>query len=43
VGFLPSKCDMATRTTDNADVTATADKSLGALEGTGRLGSFVDC
>ncbi len=34
---------MATKTTTDADITAKADKSLGVLEGTGRLGSFVDC
>jgi phosphoserine phosphatase len=43
VGFLTSKCEMTTRTTADADVTAKADKSLGTLQGTGRLGSFVDC
>ena len=43
VGFLTSKCDMATKTTGDADVTAKVDKSLGVLEGTGRLGSFADC
>ena len=43
VGFLESKCQMAEKTTDNADVTATTDKSLATLEGTGRLGSFVTC
>lgn len=43
VGFLSSKCEMATKTTTDADITAKADKSLGVLEGTGRLGSFVDC
>ena len=43
VGFLPSKCEMAAKTTTAKDVTATTDKSLGALESTGRLGSFVDC
>lgn len=43
VGFLPSKCEMATRTGANAEEAAKNDKSLAALEGTGRLGSFVDC
>ena len=43
VGFLPSKCEMATKTAKDTEVTAKADKSLGVLEGTGRLGSFVDC
>ncbi len=43
VGFQPSKCEMATKTTVDPDVAAKADKSLGVLEGTGRLGSFVEC
>ena len=30
-------------TAKDTEVTAKADKSLGVLEGTGRLGSFVDC
>ena len=43
VGFLPSKCEIATKTASDTEGTAKADKSLGALEPTGRLGSFVDC
>ena len=43
VGFLTSKCEMATKTASDTDGTAKTDKSLGALEPTGRLGSFVDC
>jgi phosphoserine phosphatase len=43
VGFLETKCAMADKTTGNADVTATTDKSLATLEGTGRLGSFATC
>jgi len=43
VGFLETKCAMADQTTGNADATATTDKSLATLEGTGRLGSFVTC
>jgi hypothetical protein len=43
VGFLPSKCEMATKTASDTDGTAKTDKSLGALEPTGLLGSFVDC
>ena len=43
VGFLASKCDIATKPTADADVMAKAEKSLGALAGTGRLGTFVDC
>ena len=43
VGFLETKCAMADKTAGNADVTASTDKSLAALEGTGRLGSFITC
>jgi hypothetical protein len=43
VGFLTSKCEMATKTTADTEVTAKTDKSLGALEPTGLLGSFVTC
>ncbi|NBQ44131.1 MAG: hypothetical protein EBU23_17125, partial [Mycobacteriaceae bacterium] len=43
VGFLPSKCAMAEQTAGNADLTATTDKALAALEPTGRLGSFTSC
>jgi hypothetical protein len=42
-GFLETKCEMAEKTAGEADMTATSDKSLGVLEGTGRLGSFLDC
>lgn len=42
-GFLPTKCAMAEKTAGNADLTATTDKSLAALEATGKLGSFVTC
>jgi phosphoserine phosphatase len=43
VGFLETKCAMADKTAGNADITASTDKSLATLEGTGRLGSFVTC
>ena len=43
VGFLPTKCEMAEKTTGNADITATTDKSLATLEATGKLGSFATC
>lgn len=43
VGFLQSKCEMATRAADDAEETAKNDKSLATLESTGRLGSFADC
>lgn len=43
VGFLETKCQMAEKTAGNSDVTATTDKSLAALEQTGRLGSFLTC
>ena len=43
VGFLETKCAMADKTTGNADVTATTDKSLATLDATGRLGSFITC
>ena len=43
VGFLESKCAMADRTAGDADLTATTDKALAALEPTGRLGSFLTC
>lgn len=43
VGFQSSKCEMATKATADPDLTAKVDKSLGILDGTGRLGSFVDC
>ena len=43
VGFLPSKCEMATRTASDTEGAATTDKSLGALEPTGQLGSFANC
>ena len=42
-GFLETKCQMADKTAGNADLTATTDKSLGVLDGTGRLGSFTSC
>ena len=42
-GFLETKCKMTDKTADNGDMRTTADKSLGVLEGTGRLGSFLDC
>ena len=43
VGFLETRCQMAEKTAGNADVTATTDKSLTVLDGTGKLGSFVTC
>jgi phosphoserine phosphatase len=43
VGFLTTKCEMAQKTAGDAEVAATANKSLASLEGTGRLGSFVTC
>ena len=43
VGFLETKCQMADKTAGNADLTAATDKSLGVLDGTGRLGSFTSC
>ena len=43
VGFLETKCAMADKTAGNADITASTDKSLATLEGTGRLGSFLTC
>jgi len=43
VGFLETKCAMADKTAGNADITASTDKSLATLEGTGRLGSFITC
>jgi phosphoserine phosphatase len=43
VGFLPTKCAMATRTASDPEVAAKADKSLAVLDGTGRLGSFSAC
>jgi phosphoserine phosphatase len=43
VGFLTTKCEMATKTASDTEGTAKTDKSLGALEPTGRLGSFVEC
>lgn len=43
VGFLPTKCELAQKTAGNADITATTDKSLATLDGTGKLGSFVTC
>ena len=42
-GFLETKCQMADKTAGNADLTAATDKSLGVLDGTGRLGSFTSC
>jgi phosphoserine phosphatase len=42
-GFLETTCQMADKTAGNADLTATTDKSLGVLDGTGRLGSFTSC
>jgi hypothetical protein len=42
-GFLPTKCEMATKTAADATVSATADKSLTTLAATGRLGSFDAC
>ena len=43
VGFLETKCQMADKSAGNTEVTAKTDKSLGVLEGTGRLGSFLTC
>ena len=43
VGFLETKCQMTEKTAGDADVTATTEKSLGVLDGTGRLGSFATC
>jgi len=43
VGFLETKCQMADKTAGNGDLTATTDKFLGVLDGTGRLGSFTSC
>ena len=43
VGFLPTKCAMADKTSGNDGVTATVDKSVAILDATGKLGSFVDC
>lgn len=43
VGFLPTECEMAEKTTGNAELTAAAAKSLTAFDGTGRLGSFTTC
>lgn len=43
VGFLETTCQMADKTAGNADLTATTDRSLGVLDGTGRLGSFTSC
>jgi hypothetical protein len=34
---------MADKTAGDADITASIDKSLATLEGTGRLGSFLTC
>ena len=42
-GFLETKCAMTGKTAGNADVTASTDKSLAVLAGTGRLGAFVTC
>lgn len=42
-GFLSSKCEMAARTGAKTEETSRNEKSLVTLEGTGRLGSFVDC
>ena len=42
-GFLETKCQMADKTAGNADLTAATDKSLGVLDGTGRLCSFTSC
>ena len=43
VGFLETKCAMADKTAGDAEITASIDKSLATLEGTGRLGSFLSC
>ena len=43
VGFLPTKCQMADKTSGDAALTATTDTSLGILQPTGRLGSFLVC
>jgi len=43
VGFLASKCEMADKTAGDAAVAAQTGKSLAALAGTGRLGSFDEC
>lgn len=43
VGFLQTKCQMAEKIGDRGEVATKADKSLTALEGTDRLGSFVTC
>lgn len=43
VGFLQSKCEMASKTASDPEGKAVIEKSLGALESTGKLGSFVAC
>lgn len=43
VGFVSTKCEMATKTAADTAITATTNKSLATLDGTGRLGSFTDC
>jgi phosphoserine phosphatase len=42
-GFLSDKCVMAERTEGDPDLTATTDVTMKVLEGTGRLGSYLDC
>lgn len=43
VGFLQTRCQMAEKTAGKTDITASTEKSLTALDGTGKLGSFVTC
>lgn len=43
VGFVATKCAMAAKTAADAELSATIGKSLSNLDGTGRLGSFLDC
>ena len=42
-GFVATRCALNERTARTPEVLAAADKSLSALTGTGRLGSFDDC
>lgn len=42
-GFVSTRCALNERTARTPEVLAAADKSLSALTGTGRLGSFDDC
>lgn len=43
VGFLPTKCEMAGKTSGDPGMTVTTQASLAILDGTGKLGSFVAC